>query len=123
MVRGFLLAVMALSAGSSAADAPPWAPIIGKWRAADYGSCGIDDTRFGRITSVTAEALLTDKIFCAIQNGATSETGYTMEAICEVGMNYYAVLTYDWRLISDTEAALTQDGYERRLIRCEGEHE
>ena len=116
-----VLLAMALLAPAAQADAPPWAPLIGKWRAADYGSCGIDDTRLGRVTSVTKDALLTDKIFSTIEGGAATETGFSMEAICEVGANYYAVLTYDWRLTSETEAVLTQDGYERRLIRCEGE--
>lgn len=119
MKASALAALIALTATITAADAPPWAPLIGKWRAADYGSCGIDDTRFGRITSVTEDALLTDKIFCSIESGAVTEARYTIEAICEVGANYYAVLTYDWRLTSDTEAVLTQDGYERRLLRCE----
>ena len=107
----------------ASADAPPWAPVIGKWRAADYGSCGVDDTRFGRITSVSDDAMLTDKIHCSIEGGAATAHGLVMEAICEVGANYYAVLTFDWTLTSDTEAVMTQDGYEKRLIRCKGEVE
>ena len=112
---------LVLLAPATALAAPPWAPIIGKWRAADYESCGIDDTRFGRITSVTEDAMLTDKIHCSIESGAATDAGFAMEAICEVGADYYLVLNYDWRLVSDTEAVLTQDGYQRRLIRCEGD--
>lgn len=117
----FMGALIAGSAAASAnAKAPSWAPLIGTWRAADFGSCGIDDVRHGRITAVSKDALLTDKIHCSIESGARTARGYSMKAICEVGANYYAALSYEWRLTSPTEAVLTQDGYEKRLIRCEG---
>ena len=117
----FAAALLAAPPLPTMAEAPPWAPIIGKWRAADYGGCGIDDVRFGRITSVSEQALLTDKIFCALEGGAATDDGYRLEAICEVGTNYYMPLTFNWRLTSTTEAVIDQDGFERRLIRCEGE--
>lgn len=66
---------------------------------------------------------MTDKIHCSIEDGAATADGFLMEAICEVGASYYAVLTYNWRLTSETEAVLTQSGYEKRLVRCEGEVE
>ena len=120
----FALAAGALIASSGAplaGDAPPpWAPLIGAWRTTDYESCGVDDVRYGRITSVGDSSMLVGAVHCVIEDGAATEYGFTLTAECELGEGYYTRLSYDWRLTGPNDAVMTNEGYEKRLVRCVG---
>ncbi len=114
----------ALIASSGAAfgneTPPPWAPLIGAWRTTDFDSCGVDDVRYGRITSIGKTSMLVGAVHCAIEGGAATETGFTLTGECELGEGYYTRLTYDWRLLGANDAVMTNEGYEKRLVRCVG---
>lgn len=101
-------------------EPPQWVPLIGAWRTTDYDSCGVDDVRYGRITSVGKSSMLVGAVHCVIETGETTETGFTLTAECELGEGYYTRLTYDWRLTSPNDAVMTNEGYEKRLVRCVG---
>lgn len=120
----FWLFVAVLIAGSGAAfadnDPPSWAPLIGAWRTTDYESCGVDDVRYGRITSIGKTSMLVGAVHCVIEAGAATDKGYTLTAECELGEGYYTRLTYDWRLTTPNDAVMTNEGYEKRLVRCAG---
>lgn len=114
-------ALIALAQTAAAdAGAPPWAPLIGAWRTTDFDSCGVDDVRYGRITSIGKSSMLIGMIHCVIEDGAATDDGYTLTAECELGEGYYTRLTYDWRLTSPNDAVMTNEGYEKRLVRCVG---
>lgn len=102
------------------AEPPPWAPLIGAWRTTDYDSCGVDDVRYGRITSIGKNSMLVGAVHCVIEDGAATDVGFTLSAECELGEGYYTRLAYDWRLTGPNEAVMTNEGYERRLVRCVG---
>lgn len=102
------------------AETPPWAPLIGAWRTTDFDSCGVDDVRYGRITSVGKSSMLVGMVHCVIEDGEATETGFTLTAECELGEGYYTRLTYDWRLTGPNKAVMTNEGYEKRLVRCVG---
>ncbi len=101
-------------------DPPPWAPLIGAWRTTDYESCGVDDVRYVRITSIGKSSMLVGAVHCVIEDGAETESGFTLTAECELGEGYYTRLRYDWRLTSPNDAVMTNEGYQKRLVRCEG---
>lgn len=109
-----------VSGAMAEAETPPWAPLIGAWRTTDYDSCGVDDVRYGRITSIGKTSMLVGAVHCAIEGGAATETGFTLTGECELGEGYYTRLTYDWRLTGPNDAVMTNEGYEKRLVRCVG---
>ncbi len=114
-------ALIASSGAAPADDAPPpWSPLIGAWRTTDYDSCGVDDVRYGRITSIGVNSMLVGAVHCVIEDGAATESGFTLMAECELGEGYYTRLTYDWRLDGPNDAVMTNEGYEKRLVRCVG---
>lgn len=113
--------LIALAPPATADDeTPPWAPLIGAWRTTDYKSCGVDDVRYGRITSIGKSSMLVGAVHCVIEDGATTDDGFTLTAECELGEGYYTRLTYDWRLTTPNDAVMTNEGYEKRLVRCVG---
>lgn len=114
-------ALVALAPPAAADDEPPpWAPLIGAWRTTDHDSCGVDDVRYGRITSIGESSLLVGAVHCVIEDGAATENGFTLSAECELGEGYYTRLTFDWRLTGQNAAVMTNEGYEKRLVRCVG---
>ncbi len=117
----FAGALISSSDAALANDAPPpWSPLIGAWRTTDYDSCGVDDVRYGRITSIGVNSMLVGAVHCVIEDGAATESGFTLMAECELGEGYYTRLTYDWRLDGPNDAVMTNEGYEKRLVRCVG---
>ena len=119
-LRRALMIGAVLTPLAAAADSAAWTPLIGAWRTADYVSCGVDDVRAGRITSVGEKALLIGHIVCVIEQGVTSADGAVISigAECDLGGGYMTRLDYEWRLQGPDEVLLEHLGYERRLVRC-----
>ncbi|MEO1613568.1 MAG: hypothetical protein AAFU55_14620 [Pseudomonadota bacterium] len=101
------------------AAAAPWDAVIGAWRTPEIDSCGVDDARIGRLTSVSETAMMIGHVICTIKDGA--ETGETVRitGACDLGGGYMVDLDYEWRLTSETEAVMSNEGYETALVRCE----
>lgn len=118
LAAAFLAAAPAF-AEAAGATAAPWAPLIGEWRTMDYASCGVDDVRAGRITSVGRTSFASGDLYCVIESGEAAGGVITFRADCDLGGGYMVTLDFRWRLVSANEAVLTRQGYDTRLVRCQ----
>ena len=101
------------------AAAAPWDAVIGAWRTPEIDSCGVDDARIGRLTSVSETGMMIGHVICTIKDGAKTGETVRITGACDLGGGYMVDLDYEWRLTSETEAIMSNEGYETALVRCE----